>query len=96
MNFNLINLFLLILIKLVSSENDQLINFVPDTNDFDLIASETNQYSSVVDLTTDEYLKECVEAHNAKRRLHGVDDLYYDEKVLEFLNSKLELLIVIF
>jgi hypothetical protein len=60
---------------------------VPDTNDFDLIASESinSQYNSVLDLTTDEYLKECLDAHNAKRRLHGVDDLVYDEKVSYYL-----------
>ena len=84
MNFRLINLFaFFVAIGLVRSESDQLINFVPETNDFDLIASEsiTNQYSSVLDLTTDEYLKECVEAHNEKRRLHGVQDLVYDGKV---------------
>lgn len=84
MNFALINLYVLfVAIKSVQSESDQLINFVPETNDFDLIASESisNQYSSVLDLTTDEYLNECVQAHNEKRRLHGVDDLVYDEKV---------------
>ena len=82
MNFKLINLLIFISIKLVSS-NDQLINFVPDTNDFDLIASESvnNQYSTVLDLTNDDYLKECVNAHNAKRRLHGVDELIFDARV---------------
>lgn len=93
MNFKLIiiNLFALFAaIQSVSSESDQLINFVPDTNDFDLIASESinNQYSSVLDLTTDEYLRECVAAHNEKRRLHGVDELVYDEKVRSFANPK--------
>lgn len=75
-------IYLFVLIKSVIS-NDQLINFVPDTSDFDLIASESinNQYSSVVDLTTDQYQQECVEAHNAKRKLHGVDELIYDPKV---------------
>ena len=92
MNFKLINLFALLVatIQSVTSESDQLINFVPDTNDFDLIASESinNQYSSVVDLTTDEYLSECVAAHNEKRRLHGVDDLVYDEKVGSIANFR--------
>ena len=87
MKLKLINLFVLFVsIESVRSESDQLINFAPDTNDFDLIASESisDQYSSVLDLTTDEYLRECVEAHNEKRRLHGVEDLVYDEKVGNF------------
>lgn len=82
LKFKLVNLFIILIINSVSS-NGQLINFVPDTNDFDLIASESanNQYSQVLDLTNDAYLNECLEAHNEKRRLHGSEDLVYDEKV---------------
>ena len=36
----------------------------------------------VIDLTTSNFLKECLKSHNEKRRLHNVDDLTFDEKLL--------------